>query len=231
MWQSPCPACSPPAPAGAGPIGLRATGVPPRRKGQTARVCCGRQGKEAGLNLRKCSPATRQLPKDQAGAPSPALFGVSSWCRQCQALPAGTRSWLQLVTPLGCQLLWRSSHREGDSPARDGHCIQAGHSKSGLHPTARPGLQAMPGTGWERGWEGQLLAGRWLPKTLGRDCGEPRSPSAAGAALPLWAVNRLSLPAAKTFHPPRVKVSSPTGSGVAGGVTDFHCWEGWMSSV
>lgn len=146
------------------------------------RVCRGRPGKEAGLNLRKCSPATHQLPKDQAGAPSPALFRVSSWCRRCQALAAGTRSWLQLVTPLGCQLLWWRSHREGDSPW-DGRCIEAGHSKSGLRPTARPGLQAMPGTR-ERGWEGQLLAGRWLPKPLGEIVGSQEVPALQALPFP-----------------------------------------------
>lgn len=94
MSQSPCPACPLPALSRAGGHrGAPAKEAPgPERKGVP-----GWRGKEAGLNLRKLSPAAGQLPRERVGARSRALFCPSPPPWRCQAV--GTRRWLHLAGP------------------------------------------------------------------------------------------------------------------------------------
>lgn len=201
-------------------------------------MCRGRRGKETGLNLRKRSPATRQLPRERAGAPSPALFGASPWCRWCQAQGRGHPQMASVSgTRSAASFCDEAPTARVTVPQGMGTVSQPAALKPRLHPMARPSPRAMLGTGRERGREGRPPAGRWLPKPSGEIAESQEIPGPAGAALPLQAVNRLPSPAAempKIFHPPQPcvpKVTSPTGSGVAGGVTTLCCRGGWKSST
>lgn len=169
----PCPLWPGLAPAGWGAIG-----VPPQRKhrGQSVRVCRGRWGKEAGLNLRKRSPAARQLPGERVGAPSPALFGAGPRCRRCQA--QGRRH--PQMAPVSGTRLGLSFH--GEAPTK-GVTVPPG-TGTAPNPSCTP--QLSPACG-----QRQAPAGRGAGKVghrpgVGcqnppeRDCGEPRNPSAGG---------------------------------------------------
>lgn len=178
VWRSPCPARPLPARARAGPGGLGAIGVPPQRKhrGQSVRVCRGRWGKEAGLNLRKRSPAARQLPGERVGAPSPALFGAGPRCRRCQA--QGRRH--PQMAPVSGTRLGLSFH--GEAPTK-GVTVLPG-TGTAPNPSCTPQLspacgqrQAPAGIGAGKVGHRPGVGCQNPPE---RDCGEPRNPSPSG---------------------------------------------------
>lgn len=134
-------------------------------------------GKEMGLNLRKCSPATRRLSGEWVGAPSPALFGARPRCR------AQGRGHPQMAPVSGTK---SGARFHGEAPTTRVMVPPGTGTVSGL-ATRNPGCTPQLGLACgqhrapARRRAGEVGQRRALAaKTLRRDHREPRNPSAGG---------------------------------------------------